>query len=328
MDRIITSGYVKSTEDFKNLEKIDFWRDVICEEFVHLDFDSNARENFRGELRGGVGFPDLSFAEVVANEQEVTRSRSKIAAAGEEMFLISFQLESEGIVKQSGRHARLVPGSFALYDSTQPYSLSFAKDFHQLVLHMPRSVLKRYLVEPEKFTAIAIDGGEGLGAVVTDFLFSLVREVQTIKHHPEGLTDNLVNLIAMALSSSVMLDTGLQSITSKEALKRRVLNYIENNLCDPGLTNEQIANAQGVSARYLHKLFQEEEVSVHHQIRNKRLEHAKELLGDPHFADQSIERICFSVGYVNAAHFSRSFKQHFGVSPSEMRQKLSKTEGK
>lgn len=324
MNRLITSGYVKSTDPLQGLDKIGYWRDVICEEFVHLDFDSDAREQFQGELRGGVGFPDVSFAEVVSNEQVVTRSRSRIAAAAQEMFLISFQLESQGLVQQSGRQAVLAPGSFALYDSTKPYSLRFNKNFHQLVLHMPRAVLKRYLVEPEKYTAIAIKGDEGLGAVVSEFLFSLVREVQNVQQHPEGLTDNLVNLIAMALSSSVMLDAGLQSNAARQALKRRVLRYIESNLCDPGLNNEQVAKAQGVSPRYLSKLFQDEALSLHNQISTRRMERAMELLSDADLASQSIERIGFSVGYVNAAHFSRAFKKHFGITPSELRAQATK----
>ena len=319
MERLISSGYVKGTAELKGEDRIAFWRDIICDEFVRLDFDSAARELFSGELRGGVGFPEVSFAEVVSNQQVVKRSKSKIAAAPEEAFLISFQLESEGVVRQNGREALLTPGSFALYDSTQPYTLTFDKSFHQLVVQMPREVLSRHLFQPEKYTAIAINGRSGLGAVVTQFLLSLVREVQQIQQHPEGISDNLVNLIAMALSSTVMLDSGVQSNAAREALKRRVLHYVESNLGDPALTNDRIAQAQGISVRYLHKLFQSEAVSLHHLIRNKRLERARALLGNPEYVGHSIERIAYSMGFASAAHFSRAFRQTFGCSPSAYR---------
>ena len=42
-----------------------------------------------------------------------------------------------GIIAQDGREARLMPGDFACYDSTRPYTLNFDSSFEQLVLHMP-----------------------------------------------------------------------------------------------------------------------------------------------------------------------------------------------
>ena len=80
-----------------------------------------------------------------------------------------------------------------------------------------------------------------------------------------------------------------------------------------------IANAQNISIRYLHKLFGNEAETVHALMLNKRLERARQLLNDPAYRGHSIERIAYSTGFVSAAHFSRSFKKHYGVCPSDVR---------
>ncbi len=316
--KLLSGGYQKDTTHLKKSERKDYWRDLICDEFVKLDCD-RLPEDFQGELRGGNAIGDLQFSEVLADAQLVQRSRRQIARYAEADFLISFQLENRGLVRQNGREALLTAGSFALYDSTEPYSLTFDERFHQLVVQMPKHVLSRRLINPEKYTAIPISGKCGLGAVLTDFMFSLARELHHVQAAPDVLAENLVDMIAIVFSSSVMLsEVGNHSIV-RESLKRRIRQFINNNLCDPELSNNKIASAQNISVRYLHKLFDDEPETVHALVRRKRLERAHQLLTDPAYAGHSIECIAYSTGFASAAHFSRAFKQQYGVRPSDLR---------
>lgn len=319
MGFLISNGHSKRTSELPVNERFDYWRDIVCDEFVQLDCEPVGNDSFDGEIRGGIGVAGLQFSEVLSDPQLVLRSKSQIAKSTEADFLISFQLAKHGVVRQDGREALLTPGSFALYDSRRPYTLEFQQRFHQLVLQMPNEVLSRHLMNPEQYTAISINGQSGLGAVLSNFVFSLVRELHSLPNAPEELSENLVNMIAMAFSSSVMLgEVGDHSIV-QESLRRRVRSYIDNNLCNPELNNQVIAEAQGISARYLHKLFQHEEETLHSLIINKRLERAHKLLSDLAFAAHTIERIAFSVGFTTAAHFSSCFKKKYGISPSELR---------
>ena len=256
---------------------------------------------------------------MLADSQFVERSRRQIAKYAEADFLISFQLEQCGLVRQNGREAILKPGTFALYDSTQPYSLTFEGRFHQLVVQMPKDVLTRHLINPEQYTAIPISGHSGLGAILKDFIFSLAREMHRVDTTPDQLSENLVNLMAIAFSSSVLLSqVGNHSIV-RESLKRRIRQYIDNNLCNPELSNQRIADAQHISVRYLHKLFDEDDETVHALILSKRLERAYGLLTDPAYVGHSIETVAYSIGFTNAAHFSQAFKKRYGVNPSDVR---------
>lgn len=319
MDFLINDGHQYSTAVCAENERFDYWRDAVCDEFIKLECDRLDDSVFNAELRGGIGVADLAFSEVCSDPQIVRRSKQLISKSTEADFLISFQLEAQGLVRQDGREALLNPGSFALYDSTRPYSLTFEKRFRQFVIKMPNDVLSRHLMNPEQYTAIPISGTSGLGAVLGNFVFSLVKELHYLPKASEDLSDNLVNMIAMAFSSSVLLEERSDASPVQESLRRRIRHYIDNNFCNPRINNTAIAQAAGISDRYLHKLFQDENETIHALITAKRLEKARELLGNEAFVGYTIERIAYSVGFVDSAHFSKTFKKHFGASPSALR---------
>jgi len=319
---IIQKGYHKNADARAGASNFDYWRDVVCGEFVQLGCEPQPNQDlndFGAKLRGGVGFTDVAFSEVISKPHIVNRTSEQISKAGEDDFLISFQLENKCTVRQYGREALLTPGSFALYDSTAPYSLSFEEDFHQFVVQMPRDVLARHLIEPEKYAAISVDASNGLGSVLKDFIFSLANELSSSEVKPSDvLSENLVSLIALSFSSSVVQSGLTESDCVKEALVRRIRQFVESNLFDPTLNNNKVAESQGISLRYLHKLFQDKEESIHEMILNKRLAAAHKLLSANAEARPTIESIAYHVGFSGASHFSRAFKAHYGVCPSSV----------
>ena len=79
MADLILSGYRKKTSELRERDRLDFWRDIICDEFVQLDCQKVTPGDFIGELHGGVGISELRFSEVIADPQFVVRSRRQIA---------------------------------------------------------------------------------------------------------------------------------------------------------------------------------------------------------------------------------------------------------
>ena len=65
MSFLISDGYKKNTTDLKVEERFDYWREIICDEFVKLDCENIADGDFIGELRGGVAVGNLKFSEDV-----------------------------------------------------------------------------------------------------------------------------------------------------------------------------------------------------------------------------------------------------------------------
>lgn len=59
-------------------------------------------------------------------------------------------------------------------------------------------------------------------------------------------------------------------------------------------------------------------ITVHRFLLRERLRKAKMMI---QFSDQSIKAIAHMTGFKSTAHFSRSFKKHYGYTPSELQKK-------
>jgi AraC-like DNA-binding protein len=98
-----------------------------------------------------------------------------------------------------------------------------------------------------------------------------------------------------------------------------VKGFIAANLNDPMLTLGGIAKAIGCSKRYLHKLFDDEAETLNTFIWHSRLERIRQDFADPSLRQHSITEIAFSRGFNSSTHFSRSFREVYGIAPSVYR---------
>jgi two-component system response regulator YesN len=86
------------------------------------------------------------------------------------------------------------------------------------------------------------------------------------------------------------------------------------------ITISDIAKEVYLSTTYLCMVFKQETGdTVNEYITEVRIEKAKELLKNP---QNKLYDICYSIGYIEPGYFSKIFKKHTGLSPTEYRDKL------
>ena len=97
-----------------------------------------------------------------------------------------------------------------------------------------------------------------------------------------------------------------------------VTEFIHDNL-DQKITLSQLSKLSHFSPFHFHKIMKallKEPIGAY--IVRTRLEKAAQLI---QYSDDSIEQIAYSIGYETPSSLSKQFKNHFGVSPSEYRNK-------
>lgn len=105
---------------------------------------------------------------------------------------------------------------------------------------------------------------------------------------------------------------------SPEELVELIKEYVHNHYKEP-IDLNVLADNMGFSPSYLTKIFTKyEETTPSKYIRNYRMNIAKQMLS----LDTNLDKIAEAVGYTDPFHFSKSFKQTFGMSPSEYRKTL------
>ncbi len=118
------------------------------------------------------------------------------------------------------------------------------------------------------------------------------------------------NLMYTALSK-----TGLRDYRINPQIAN-ALTELNKHYLEPDYDFNTIIAASSYSASHFHKLFHETTgMSPISWIHQQRIEHAKHLLLQP--AKISIKEVAFACGYTDAYYFSRIFRKHTGMSPSE-----------
>ncbi|MBO0841181.1 MAG: helix-turn-helix domain-containing protein [Sciscionella sp.] len=167
-------------------------------------------------------------------------------------------------------------------------------------------------LQPLLFQPVPVD--RALVAVFSSAIAHVLSAGDALERH--GVGHHLVGLTELVLRSALR-----QALDRADALatrRREAIAYIKAHLADPGLSAERIADALFISRRRLYQLFDDGD-GVSGRIRQLRIELAKSLLGDPAHAQQGVGEIAKRCGFVNSAHFSRTFHKVVGQPPREFR---------
>jgi AraC-like DNA-binding protein len=151
---------------------------------------------------------------------------------------------------------------------------------------------------------------------VGELIQSIVNQSDTPSHEMRSwLGDQLINAVGFLLAARHKTP----SRRSAEAIVSRAKAYISQHLGVEDLDAEKIAAAVNVSVKHLQRLFRSEGESPMRHLWQVRLAHAERLLraGGPEAA--SVQEIAWQCGFSTAAHFSRVFKQRYGVSPGSIK---------
>ncbi len=317
---LTTVDRVFDAQSVKPADRLAFWRDTISDVFVALDCTSPDPARIEGLLRCRE-VDDIRLAAVRSNSQHVTR-RSQSRRSQHDFFLASFQLEGQCIIRQHGRSAALNPGRFAIYDSSQPYELEMDGPFESITVRLPRDLVGAQMACPERMTAIALGDGAPLSRAAFHYIVSMWQQLDRVASNLHGrisrtATDLICDALAEAQGTAPMAET-----SHVLAMRQRLLVYIAANARDSDLNPGSIAAANGISLRYLNKLFAGADQSVSVLVWSQRLELARRDLGDCAQRGKSITQIAFDAGFNDLSHFSRIFRTRYGVSPRDYRKGL------
>ncbi|MDT8320175.1 MAG: helix-turn-helix domain-containing protein [Xanthomonadales bacterium] len=240
-------------------------------------------------------------------------------------YLVLVQLQGRAEIEQRGSRFTIAPGSLAVIPGGLPYRLSFLQIGRRLLLRVPLRVFhERILGRQIRDFGAHVFSGEGLVQITIDLLKSLVVQARGLSETEQRtVAEVTLDLIAAVVHSEAGFGQSEHG-SSQVARMSRILSYLEEHFADHDLTPAKVAEANAVSTRHLHNLFQHSGITVTKWIWERRLKAAREDLLNPALADRSITEIAYQRGFNDSAHFSRSFKSRFQITPSSLRKKLQK----
>lgn len=157
---------------------------------------------------------------------------------------------------------------------------------------------------------------------INDRIGSYIESLKPYFENPDDVKEGLVRVKLMELlfhiadSNDRLLLQMMQPISKDRG---SITKIMEENFMNPVSLND-LAYLSGRSLAAFKRDFQAiYNTSPLKWVRNRRLDKAKALLAETAL---SVTDICFTTGFENIAHFSKVFKERFGLPPSEFRRQL------
>ncbi len=297
--------------------KVDPWRRrIVGEEYFPL-YNTNISSIYLAEFV-------LSFVD--GSEGRVEYSKAGFVEAYDEYVLI-IQKKGKCKIVTSDREVMLNSSEMILLSDSVNWDLQFSGNYSQIVLRFRSSYITPLISEKEIILMTCFSSCIGVGNLLFNFLSSLKDELELghiIQSGAVPLSRSIINLIV-----ACMLELNILNKKESSAIYEyhiyRIKNYIAQNLREPTLSIESISTALGISSPHLHRIFKNEPLSISHYFWSKRLQGCVNDLSDDTKSNESISTIAFSWGFNDSAHFSRVFKEKYGVSPSKWRKNKEKS---
>jgi acetamidase/formamidase/AraC-like DNA-binding protein len=304
-----------TSESYAQDDRPEAWRDVLGA--VGLQ-PASARAFYDGHAtashRNAIG---VALTRISAGSQGV----SPLSQPNEDVPIALLPIE-DGVVLRQGASHRIVPvGHLLLLPRSGDWRVVFQRDMRAIVLSVTSDALHGRITGKLGFNEARVVAPGGLPDVLSRMLEATARTLETLSDVEwSAIAQSLVELLLTLVHRLSAPTPDSNNSATQAAILHRICQTIERTLDDPELSPARVAQAEGISERYLQKLFEGVGDNFTHYVRERRLQRAWADLSNPAEVHQSISEIAYRYGFGDSAHFSRTFRHRFGLPPREFRQ--------
>jgi AraC-like DNA-binding protein len=302
--------YHWSTDRLDEAARFDAWAEVVRSQHLDWDLSTSVNEPYSAEIRYRRA-GDIHIAE--GRCSNFRGSRDPSADTGD-VVGIEMTLGGEMACAYGDAEFIAVPEDLFVWGSDLARAFDSRDPRRMLSLLVPRSRVPRSLAAwIASSRAVTTRAGTGMLSIAADQLRAITREMENLSESALAVSvDSLLDTLAAAVAPSQGIPSG-----QRAALLAEIQFYIQQHLDDSRLCATSIAAAHRISVRTLHLVFAEGGMSVGRWTRQQRLERCHRELSRAG-GSTTVTDVAFRWGFSDAAHFSRAFKQAYGVSPSDV----------
>jgi AraC-like DNA-binding protein len=307
-----------STDTLPERDRLPYLREAFGRSIIGLELEPLQGGPIR--LAASVhAFDGLRAISTRTSGMAIRRTR-QLLADGNDDLVLSINLSGVCLPSQVGRECRLDAGAAVLMSCADVGGFVRPCQARYLTLFVPRRRLSAMAVNPEDALARPIPADTEALRLLVDYVETALRKQRLTSPELRQLfTTHVQDLVALAVGATretgeAARHRGLQA-ARLSAIKSDIMGRLDNE----GLCVAETAARRGVTPRYVQMLFESEGTTFTQYVLEQRLAGALRMLADPHHRGRTIGAIAFEVGFGNLSYFNRTFRRHFGMTPSDAR---------
>ncbi|MCJ2037348.1 helix-turn-helix domain-containing protein [Methylobacterium sp. J-068] len=309
-----------STEDMSAQDAFRRWREICEDRLVPMSQNCVGDRPFHASIDGTV-IGGLAFTKFALSDLDTSTTSQSIRHRNNktDFLYLSMMLAGNVNASQNDRSTTDATGDLSIRDTNTPWTIEHRGRSELLTVEIPRARLESVLGSARHFAGLTMSGRGPVTILARSFLCDLLRMGdQLTPQAAERMTSIGVDLVVASLAERMAKDAPkpLRGVL----IVQRAKAYVAANLGDHDLDPSRIASAMGVSLRHLQTLFREDGHHIGAWIWQQRLEKAARHLSDPGCLHKPLNEVAFRCGFGDPAHFSRRFRDRFGMSPRDYRQ--------
>lgn len=282
------------------------------ETLLELDIDVEAARGFTGTVSSRrIGRLQVNHL-TVEGTQILRRTPTMVARCGRPGLVLILVRAGQGWLSHRGGEIALRKDECLLLDSREPYDITVSSRCDLLSFHLPVDLVEMQLPDPQAAVAVPLGGRQPWAGMLRDAMEMIHAARETPA--PSLVAQNLCTALALTVDA-----TGTRSTPHSRKTFKSLQQTLVGMAATCNVTAAEIAQAHGISLRYLHAIYSANGTSCGRELIRVRLERAQRLLLDPEDPDRLIDDIAWQCGFSDGSHFRRRFRALFGVSPSAMR---------
>ena len=305
--------------DSQSLERdhvFDFWREGLKPLFLSERKEDHDVRHLHHKM---VKVDRIIVAQGRFSSQLFVRDRKHLLRHDDSDHIV-IQWYSQGSCHayNGGRNFIQSPEHIVMMDLGHESFSSTISPFSEVItITVPRELLQEYWGPIDNLAGLSLPVNSTRGALLKNFMISLCQELDTI----EPVDASTVAQTTTQMISS-MFQRELKQIDATEGiveveLRLLIKDFIAANLRNSQLSINMLIEKFNCSRATLYRLFQTQG-GVAHYINRLRLQRCYKYLVSGNVKRSQIAQIAQYWGFSNRQQFTRQFKQHFGISPSDV----------
>jgi AraC-like DNA-binding protein len=267
---------------------------------------------------GSDGRPGTSIMRIEVTAGGVAHRTNDLLADGNDDVILHIHESGHRIVRQLGREAETRGGM--LTSNADRSTIVLPKPARFTSIAIPRPLIRALAPCVEDAFMRPLPADNGVLRLLLRYL-AVLDDADALDTPELGhaFAAHVHDLCALAVGATRDAAETAKGRGLRAARLAAIKADISEHLGDATLRATAIALRQGITPRYIHKLFEGEGMTLSQFVRGRRLARVHRALGDRNAAHRTIGELAYEAGFGDLSTFNRYFRREFGMTPSDVR---------